>query len=392
MKKDIFSTWIREFCSLVFIQTIQAFIFAIVMALIISVMTPDNVSGVERADVVSATGFIAVIALASISKIEDLVKKIFGVQSNVTDPSMKGGMKSLASTMIAAKLARGVLDNGKKVAGGVGGVISANRQMRVAKTRYARDMNRKLTEFGVKNNSNGIGENTSQNNTGANATSQDYYNKALEAKKNGDMPGYYTNRGIAAGMNKATSQVINNANDTGVNAGRAKNISSISAAGNVGNMNFNDISNKQRAELEKMNDAFNDKMNELKAKKSQSVAQGFSGLIESSGALVGGTAGVIAGASLGDVGDTLKYGLAGMGIGDTIGSMPVKVATTTKSAIDTIAAEHKTKKEFADTMASMSSDAKKYINAKRTTIARNERAKVEFERMQKQIIDAGNLE
>ena len=77
MKDNIFAHWLKELCSLVFLQAIQAFIFAIVMALIISVMTPDNVSAIERSDLVASTGIIAVIALASISKLEDLIKKIF---------------------------------------------------------------------------------------------------------------------------------------------------------------------------------------------------------------------------------------------------------------------------------------------------------------------------
>ncbi len=391
MKKDIFSTWVREFCSLVFIQTIQAFIFAIVMTLIISVMTPDNVTGVERADIVSATGFIAVIALASISKIEDLVKKIFGVQSNITDPSMRGGMKSLASTMIAAKLAKGVLDNGKKAAGGLGGVYSANKQMRIAKSRYARDMSRKLGEPASNKNTGGTATSAPPTSSAAStsqapATVNDYYQKAKEAKKNGDMPGYYKNIGIAAGMQKN----MNATNAPAVGAGgTGGNIASVAAAGEAKAARF---SNKNMADIDKMRDAYEDKMSELKAKRAESVIKGLSGLVETGGALVGGTAGAIAGASLGDVGDTLKYGLAGVGIGDAVGSVPGKVALGTKNIAQAVAADNRSKKEFADAMANLSSDAKKYINTKRTNTARYERAKDEFAKFQKQVMDAGNLE
>ena len=78
MKDNIFAHWLRELCSLVFIQSIQAFIFAIVMSLIISIMTPDNVGEIgdeNRSDYIAATGIIAVLAISSISKLEDLVKK-----------------------------------------------------------------------------------------------------------------------------------------------------------------------------------------------------------------------------------------------------------------------------------------------------------------------------
>lgn len=285
MKKDIFTTWIREFCSLVFIQTIQAFIFSIVMALIISVMTPDNITGIDRADVISATGFIAVIALASISKIEDLVKKIFGVQSSVTDPSMRGGMKSLASTLVAAKLAKGVLDNGKKMAGGIGGVFAANKKIRVAKTRYARDLNRKL---GNGNPSSGTGNATvasvdsgggsSASTTVVQPTARDYMNKAIEAKKAGDVRGYYQNRGIAAGMMKQSN----------MQSASNNNIAAATAGGNIaGGLNASKLSNKDKIELDKMRDTFDDKMSDLKSQRMESGIKAVSGLIESAGALVG---------------------------------------------------------------------------------------------------------
>ena len=75
MKKDVFMVWLKEFCSLIFTQTVQAFLLAIIMSVVVATATNDTI---EEQDVaVSATGIIAIIALSSISKVELLVKKIF---------------------------------------------------------------------------------------------------------------------------------------------------------------------------------------------------------------------------------------------------------------------------------------------------------------------------
>lgn len=63
--------WVRELCSLVFIQSIQAFVFTIVIVLIVEVAQGESLNAEDT----SAFGVIAIIGLASISKIEDLTKK-----------------------------------------------------------------------------------------------------------------------------------------------------------------------------------------------------------------------------------------------------------------------------------------------------------------------------
>jgi hypothetical protein len=120
MKKDIFMVWLKEFCSLIFTQTVQAFLLAIVMSVVVA--TASNGSMEEQGTAVSATGIIAIIALASISKVELLVKKIFGVESQFGDPAMKNGMGALAGSLIAAKLAGRALNNVPKMASGLKGL------------------------------------------------------------------------------------------------------------------------------------------------------------------------------------------------------------------------------------------------------------------------------
>ena len=36
MKKDIFTVWLKEFCSLVFTQAVQAFLLAVIMTVIVA--------------------------------------------------------------------------------------------------------------------------------------------------------------------------------------------------------------------------------------------------------------------------------------------------------------------------------------------------------------------
>ncbi len=120
MKKDVFMVWLKEFCSLIFTQTVQAFLLAIIMSVVVATATNDTI---EEQDVaVSATGIIAIIALSSISKVELLVKKIFGVESQFGDPSMRNGMGALAGSLIAAKLAGRALNNVPKMASGLKGL------------------------------------------------------------------------------------------------------------------------------------------------------------------------------------------------------------------------------------------------------------------------------
>ena len=67
MNKGIFSSWFREFATLVFTQTVQAFLLAIVMSIIISCIQNANGNGIN------AAGLLAIIALSSFGKIELLV-------------------------------------------------------------------------------------------------------------------------------------------------------------------------------------------------------------------------------------------------------------------------------------------------------------------------------
>lgn len=275
MKKDIFADWLREFCMLVFIQTVQAFVFAIVMSLILSLIGGNF--GDEQ-DALGSTGIIAVLLLASVSKMEDIVKKIFGIKSGFHDSGMKGGLKSLATTMMAANMAKGVLDNGRKAIGGAmgfaGAGLEARKARKIADTRMARDINK--------------------------------FEKA---------------GGTVSGDRTTVTSPTTAEGSSGGSGG----------SGSGGGGGGSSASDKMQEKL----DAYNDRMNEItqtRRGKQLAAANNFiSGISESAGALGGAVVGAVGGMATGDASTTINAGMAGAGIGDSLGKMassPVRMANT----------------------------------------------------------------
>lgn len=291
----VLNSWIKEFCTLVFIQTIQAFIYAI----IISVIVKMSFLSIEDVDDRNASmGIICVIALASVFKAEEMVKKIFGFGNSKAD--VRGAMSSLAKTVIARDFARKVLDNGSKVAGGIKAKTDAAKGRAKLKARMERD------EATFKTGGD-VALDSGENNT-TNSTYQEYYEKAKQAKLNGDMEGYRTNMGIAAGMKKSGAGVPATS--------QAKDGKSI-------------------RDYNAMKDKYQDQLDELKKKRQEGTKQILRGLGETAGAVPGAVAGAIIGGADGNIDEALRGAGVGMGIGDTIGGIAASgvhgYASVTKS-------------------------------------------------------------
>ena len=350
MKDNIFAHWLRELCSLVFIQSIQAFIFAIVMSLIISIMTPENVGEIgddNRTDYIAATGIIAVLAISSISKLEDLVKKIFGVQSNVTDTGMRGGMKSLATTMMAANLAKGVLDNAGKVVGGIGGVTAANRSMNKQRARLARKVgNEGPVQLRSGSNPNGV-------------------------------PGENTPESLPAGT---TSNSSNNTNAKSSSLNSANTASRINAS----------TKRAMSKDLQKAYDDYEDKLEELKGKRRASTFKAISGLSETLGAAGGGITGALIGASIGEGKEVMNGALAGIGVGDRIGGTPIRTVETAASAKAAIGEIAKQRQNLVNEVKSMNEEAREALANKRKLQTKYSAARAELDR-QLQSFDISDL-
>ena len=270
MKKDIFMVWLKEFCSLIFTQTVQAFLLAIIMSVVVATASNGNIE--DQGNTISATGLIAIITLASISKVELLVKKIFGVESQFGDPSMRNGMGALAGSLIAAKLAGRALNNVPKIASGIKGLDT-----RKARANALAKRNRDLAAAaGKRTGGSGIAAGNMAQQAGGTDTSGD---------------------SAAAG---------------GTTAGRAGN-----AVSNASNLTINasnvEISGQGASESNKLTAEKFNKISDIKKGRRESIQKLASGLLETATLPTGAIGGLTVGLATGD--NPLKA--AGVGIGAT---------------------------------------------------------------------------
>ena len=208
MKKDVFMVWLKEFCSLIFTQTVQAFLLAIIMSVVVATATNDTI---EEQDVaVSATGIIAIIALSSISKVELLVKKIFGVESQFGDPSMRNGMGALAGSLIAAKLAGRALNNVPKIASGIKGLDT-----RKARANALAKKNRDLAAAagGGARRGGGIATNVAAGNMEVQQAGGNGSLPAASGTAGGNVPNVAVAAQAPSGGGKITAEKLNKIND-----------------------------------------------------------------------------------------------------------------------------------------------------------------------------------
>lgn len=130
MKKGVFSSWFREFATIVLTQSVQAFLLAIVMSIIINSLSSSG----GGQDNMNASALLAIITLSSFGKIEMLVKQIFGVTSGFGDPSLRNGAGITAGTMMAWRGGKRLLDNGKKFAEGHAMKVKARKNIEALST------------------------------------------------------------------------------------------------------------------------------------------------------------------------------------------------------------------------------------------------------------------
>lgn len=322
MKKGVFETWVREFCSLVFIQSIQAFIFTIVICLITTVASKGAQSSKNL-----AIGVVAIIGLASISKMEDLTKKIFGIGPSLTDPSMRGGAKSWMTMMAAGRLAKNVLDNPKKMAAGIKGHFTANKEkmdalnarkkaMDKLNKRVTRDFGSPIAASGLEQIAQSSGE-----------------QGAAESSENVNSPNNVND--TAASVETTSSDVSPSAK--GENTTAASNVGSPTGFSSRSISDSNKLYDKYQDQADEIEKNYKDKIDEIKKKQRENWKTSASGITETLGALMGGTAGMMKGMAEGDIQGMINGAGFGMGIGDAIGAkavdIPLNLAKTVDSAV-----------------------------------------------------------
>ena len=140
MQKGVFTTWIKELCALVFVQTIQAFILAIVLSIILTFIAPTDGKFANQ-DSVSALGVLCIVLLTSLTKMEQITKKIFGLDSGILQNKPPHG---LMASYMALKAAGRMFNNIPKIASGFSGMVGARTDKKKVQARFNNKRNNML--------------------------------------------------------------------------------------------------------------------------------------------------------------------------------------------------------------------------------------------------------
>lgn len=325
MQKGVFTTWIKELCALVFVQTIQAFILAIVISIIITFIAPntngDKIAKISDVDSVFALGVLCIILLTSLTKMEQITKKIFGLDSGILQNKPPHG---LMASYMALKAVGRVFNNVPKMIGGIG---SATLGAGLDKKKANSAMLTRLQRKGLDKSGNPLpgakqiasGDSGSQSGGSDSVEDREYYNKAMEAKKRGDMAGYHRNMGIQAGINKARKSVAQGGGTSS--------------------------SDKARDDYYKIMDKYDDELAKAKEKRRKGIQDAFSGGIETIGAAAGGMVGLsigsVSGLATGDLDQIHKATAYGIGVGDALGEHLTNAVASATTSIKSRASVNK---------------------------------------------------
>lgn len=332
MQKGVFTTWVKELCALVFVQTIQAFILAIVISIIITFIAPntsgDKIAKLTDADSVSALGILCIVLLTSLTKMEQITKKIFGLDSGILQNKPPHG---LMASYMALKAVGRVFNNVPKVVGGIG---SATLGAGLDKKKANSAMLTRLKRKGLDKNGNTLGGSKpiagvgglpsaagdSSNNDSNNINKWDdtHYKNAKEAYKSGDMDKYQKEMELQNAVDEARREYSQKL------AGAI-----ISGSG----------SSKKQDKVDdyyKIMDKYDDELAKAKEKRRKGIQDAFSGGIETIGAAAGGMVGLsigsVSGLATGDLDQIHKATAYGIGVGDALGEhLTSAVASATTS-------------------------------------------------------------
>lgn len=290
MKKGIFGGWFKELASLIFTQTVQAFLLAIIMSIIVNALagsSDENSTGGTY-----GAGLLAIIALSQFGKIELLIKNIFGVTSQFGG-SMQDGKGGLLGSLMALRFGKRILDNGAKVIGGAGTTIKTGIQ------RHGLTQQKKALMADEK-----LGDAEAIKDVALNEMGE-------QADK------FIDNAATGAGLQAGANMVNGGGNTNGVGISSSQIdqlISAVKAQTDTLKSSQNEASkDKAQSKLK----AIEDQMAQLKSKQFEGVKKMTSGIVETAGAIPGAAAGAIIGLGMGD--DVAKNAITGAGIGDMVG-------------------------------------------------------------------------
>lgn len=324
------SAWIKEFCELVFIQTIQAFIFALVIAFIVNILEAQ--SSMEATDRNSALGIVCIVALTSIFKIEEIARTIFGYGKTKADHG--NAVASIGKTMLAFQMGKNLLDNGKKIIGGAGAVAGAHGERVKAIKRFNRKVGAleadnggektiyvsnedkaRLSDVGGSGGSSGSSTSNNRKQRDIDSKKRDQkvqlFNDAQKARRLASQEKDENKRKALLAEAKKKMQQSKAIDDTLV--------SSKPAVGNSGSSSGGGKIKDYNQKKMQLDDELQDKLKEINKKKRQGIKTMVSGVAETGAAMVGFTAGTAMGAaSTNDWGDAARSGLTWAGTADAV--------------------------------------------------------------------------
>lgn len=340
MKKGIFNDWFRELATLIFTQTIQAFLLAIVMTIVISAMSSSTTTsnGTNNTDGSSTTetnqntnttnyaaGLLAIIALSQFGKIELLVKNIFGVTSKYGGDMDSGRGALTAGKLMAFAGVKSMMDNGKKM---IGGGINAYKSSKDIKTLNAK---RAIAQDKVNN---------------PEAYLED--NPAITGAVAGTVSGAVVNSGTEG----------NQASGIGVSAAQIDQL--IGAIQNQTKQLQSNSNNNSKEKAQKELDDIDAKIAEAKAKKREGFKNIASGLVEN--AAIAPSAAVGATVALGFGDSAIEGALGGIAVGDKIASSAVSSVSSAANYRDMIKKTNEQYKKAAKDFANSKNADKVYDN------------------------------
>lgn len=296
MKKGIFGGWFKELASLIFTQTVQAFLLAIIMSIIVNALVGTDGNGSTY-----GAGLLAIIALSQFNKIELLIKNIFGVTSQYGG-GMDQGKGGLLASMMALKAGKKVLDNAPKTVAGIGNRIKSGKTIK--------SLEKQKEALGA----GGL----------ADAAMDEMTEQADKFIDNAA-----TGAGLQAGANMVNGG--NSGGGVGISSSQIDQLIS-AVKEQTQTMKNQKLDGDKSSKADKMKE-LDDKIAEAKLQRRDSRRQIVSGITETAGAIAGGAVGATAGAivSLGtgdDFGKTVAKGIGfGVGAGDSIGGAVPKNAS-----------------------------------------------------------------
>lgn len=326
------SAWIKEFCELVFIQTLQAFIFALTMGFIISILSQQV--AMDQTDRNTSLGIICIVALTSIFKVEEIARRIFGFGPTKADHG--NAVQSIGKSMLALRMGKNLLDNGKKIAGGFGAVVGSRGEKLKAIKRYQKrnaaldaDNGGEKTTYisnedksglsDVGGNGGSLGNNSEQRNIDSKKRDQkiQLFNDAQKARRLASQEKDEKKKKALMDeakrklkQAKAIDDTLASSKPTADNKPGGNNAGASSGGGKIKDYN------QKKMQLE---DELQDKLKEIDKKKRQGYKTMISGVAETGAAMVGFTAGTaMSAASTNDWGGAVKDGITWAGTADAL--------------------------------------------------------------------------